>query len=194
MSTSNNTRTSWRRAAVVAVFLLMLGVIAALRPRCYAQTQAQPDAQSKLAKLHEDAPPSANGSDRDAVSADSLDRSATPKASEVPAAVAKELEAMKARIEQVESRLTDLAAFVAPPTTAAVRPARSAPTEVTLTGTVSCGHCQGVQPMHKGYTQFSWALYSVSQGDDIVLVVRDKDYKLLLSKRQKLTLRRRARD
>ena len=32
--------------------------------------------------------------------------------------------------------------------------------------------------MHKGYTQFSWALYSVSQGDDIVLVVQDKAYKL----------------
>jgi hypothetical protein len=181
MSTSNNTRTSWRRAAVVAVFLLMLGVIAALGPRGYAQTQAQPDAQTKLAKLHEDAPP-----DRDAASADSLDRSATPNASEVPAAVAKELEAMKARIEHVESQLTDLAAFVAPPTTAAVRPARSAPTEVTLTGTVSCGHCQGIQPLHKGYTQFSWALYSVSQGDDIVLVVRDKDYKLQGDKNQLL--------
>jgi hypothetical protein len=32
--------------------------------------------------------------------------------------------------------------------------------------------------MHKGYTQFSWALNSVSQGDDIVLVSRDQVYKL----------------
>ena len=51
-------------------------------------------------------------------------------------------------------------------------------TEVTLTGTVSCARCQGLQPMHKGYTQFSWALYSVSQGDDVVLVVQDKTYTL----------------
>jgi hypothetical protein len=60
----------------------------------------------------------------------------------------------------------------------AVRPAHSASTEVTLIGTVSCAHCQGIQPMHKGYTQFSWALQSVNQGDDIVLVVQDKTYKL----------------
>jgi hypothetical protein len=85
---------------------------------------------------------------------------------------------MKASIARLESQLNYLAASVALPTTAAVRPARSVPTEVTLAGTVSCGHCQGIQPMHKGYTQFSWALYSVSQGDDIVLVAREKTYKL----------------
>jgi hypothetical protein len=60
----------------------------------------------------------------------------------------------------------------------AVRPAHSASTEITLTGTMSCARCQGIQPMHKGYTQFSWALESVSQGDDIVLVTPDKVYKL----------------
>jgi translation initiation factor 2 beta subunit (eIF-2beta)/eIF-5 len=32
--------------------------------------------------------------------------------------------------------------------------------------------------MHKGYTPFSWALNSVSQGDDIVFVSRDQVYKL----------------
>jgi hypothetical protein len=63
---------------------------------------------------------------------------------------------------QMESQLKDLAAFVAQPSAVAV-PARSAPAEVALTGTVSCGHCQGIQPMRKGYTQFSWALNSVSQ-------------------------------
>jgi hypothetical protein len=68
----------------------------------------------------------------------------------------------------------------------AVRPARSANPEVTLTGTVSCAHCQGIQPMHKGYTQFSWALQSVSQGDDIVLLVQDKIYKLQGDKDQLL--------
>ncbi len=156
MSTSNNTKILWRRAIVVAfLLLLMLGIIPALGPRSYAQSQAEPDAQTKLPKLP-----------------------AASEEAEVPASVAKELQAMKASIARLESQLNYLAASVALPTTAAVRPARSVPTEVTLAGTVSCGHCQGIQPMHKGYTQFSWALYSVSQGDDIVLVAREKTYKL----------------
>jgi hypothetical protein len=70
--------------------------------------------------------------------------------------------------------------------TATIRPAHSATTEVTLVGTVSCAHCQGIQPMHKGYTPFSWALYSVSQRDDIVLVVQDKAYTLQGDKNQLL--------
>jgi hypothetical protein len=61
--------------------------------------------------------------------------------------------------------------------TAAVRPARAATTEVTLTGSVSCAHCQGVL-LPKAWTQYRWALYSVDHGDDIVLVVKDKSYKL----------------
>ncbi len=72
------------------------------------------------------------------------------------------------------------------PTAAVMRPSLPAPTEATLTGKVSCGHCEGIQPTHKGYTQFSWALYSVSQGDDIVLVARDKTYKLQGDKDQLL--------
>jgi hypothetical protein len=68
----------------------------------------------------------------------------------------------------------------------AVRPAHSASAEVTLTGTMSCARCQGIQPMHKGYTQFSWALQSVSEGDDIVLVTQDKVYKLQGDKDQLL--------
>ena len=50
---------------------------------------------------------------------------------------------------------------------------------VTFTGLVTCAHCVGNQPMHKGYTPWTWALESVKhQGDDIVLVVGDKIYKL----------------
>jgi hypothetical protein len=100
---------------------------------------------------------------------------AAPEASEVPPAVSRELEAVKARMTQMESQMKELAAFVTP---AAVRSTRTARAEVTLAGTVSCGHCQGIQPLHKGYTQFSWALNSVSQGDDIVLVSGDQVYKL----------------
>jgi hypothetical protein len=154
MNVSNRMKALWCKAAEGRILLLMLCVSLALGPRAYAQTQAQ------------------------SARADSPQVSATPEASEVPPAVAKELQAVKARMAQMESQLKELAAFVAPPTTVTLRSARSAPTEVTLTGTVSCGHCQGIQPMHKGYTQFSWALNSVSHGDDIVLVSRDQVYKL----------------
>jgi hypothetical protein len=154
MSISNKMKASRRRVAESGYLLLMLCVSLALGPRAYAQTQAQP------------------------ASADSPQMSASTEASEVPPAVAKELQAVKARMAQMESQLKELAAFVAPSATVGARSARSAPTAITLTGTVSCGHCQGIQPMHKGYTPFSWALNSVSQGDDIVLVSGDQVYKL----------------
>jgi hypothetical protein len=152
MSVLNKMETLLGRAAG-GRSLLLLYVSLVLGPRAYAQTQAQP------------------------AGVDSPQMSATPETSEVPPAVAKELEAVKARMAQMESQLKDLTAFVAPPTRA-VRSSYSAPTEVTLTGTLSCGHCQGVQPVHKGYTQYSWALNSVSQGDDIVLVGPAQVYKL----------------
>jgi hypothetical protein len=153
MSVSNKMRTL---CGVVEgrLLLLMLCVSLALGSRAYAQNQAQP------------------------ASSDSPQTSATPEGAEMPPAVAKELQALKARMAQTESQLKELAAFVVPPSVATFRSTRSATTEVTLTGAVSCGHCQGIQPMHKGYTQFSWALNSVSQGDDIVLVSRDQVYKL----------------
>ena len=152
MSASKDMKALWCKAAEGRFLLLILCVSLALGPRATAQSQVQPS------------------------NADSPQMSPTPEASEVPPAVAKELQEVKARMAQMESQLKELAAFVAP--TIAVRSARSAPTEATLTGIVSCGHCQGIQPMHKGYTPFSWALYSVSQGDDIVLLSRDQIYKL----------------
>jgi hypothetical protein len=150
MSLSNKMKALCCRAEI-RFLLLILCVSVALGPRAYAQTQAQ--------STSTDSPQMANS-----------------EASDVPPAVAKELQEVKARMAQMESQLKELAAFVAP--TMAVRSARSAPTEITLIGTLSCGHCQGIQPMHKGYTPFSWALYSVSQGDDIVLLSRDQIYKL----------------
>jgi hypothetical protein len=146
---ANHMNTLWGRTTGVAVLAMMLSFSAT------AQTQPQPDAQTRVAALP-----------------------APPGESEVPVAVAKELQAMKSQIGHLESRLNDLAASVAPLARAAVQPVHSKPTNVTLTGKVSCGHCEGIQPMHKGYTQSSWALYSVSQGDDIVLVATDKTYKL----------------
>jgi hypothetical protein len=57
---------------------------------------------------------------------------------------------------------------------------------VTLTGEVSCGRCQSIQPPPKGYTRYSWALHSISTGDDLVLVVGEKAYKLQGDKDQLL--------
>lgn len=57
---------------------------------------------------------------------------------------------------------------------------------VTFIGTVSCSQCQGIQPLHKGYTRWTWALRSVGEGDDIVLVVGNNIYKLQGDKDQLL--------
>lgn len=57
---------------------------------------------------------------------------------------------------------------------------------VTLIGTVSCSKCQGIQPLHKGYTRWTWALHSVNDGDEVVLVVGKTTYKLQGEKGQLL--------
>ncbi len=78
------------------------------------------------------------------------------------------------------SQVVFLASIFALGLTATVRYAHSASTETirtTVSGMVSCAHCQDIQP-HKGFTPYSWACYSVSRGDDIILVSRDRAYKL----------------
>ncbi len=63
------------------------------------------------------------------------------------------------------------------------------PTEAkgtTLTGKISCSKCVGIQPMHKGYTRWTWALHSVGEGDQIVLVVGRDTYELQGEKDQLL--------
>ena len=64
--------------------------------------------------------------------------------------------------------------------------AETATHTVTLTGKISCAKCQGIQPMHKGFTRWTWALHSVSEGDDIVLVAGNGTYKLQGDKDQLL--------
>ena len=49
--------------------------------------------------------------------------------------------------------------------------------DVTLTGLVTCARCLDLT-QHKGYTPWSWAMYKVSQGDNIVLVASGKAYNL----------------
>jgi hypothetical protein len=55
---------------------------------------------------------------------------------------------------------------------------------VTLTGLVTCSRCYGDEVPRKGYTPYSWAFESVSQGDDIVFVVGSHRYLLLGDKEQ----------
>jgi hypothetical protein len=123
-----------------------------------------------------------------AASAGSGQIASPTETTEAPPAVAQELQALRIRMAQMESQMKELAAFLAVFPAGADQLARSTPSEVTVTGTVSCGHCQGLQPIHKGYTQFSWALNSVNQGDDIVLVAQDRVYKLQGAKDQILRL------
>ncbi|MBZ5652376.1 MAG: porin, partial [Acidobacteriia bacterium] len=117
-----NMKTLWCRPAVLAVFLLlMLGVIPVSGPGCYAQTQTQTDAPTKVAKLHE---PAASGAAPDAGATNaSSTRPAAVADPELSPAVTKELEAMKARIEQLEMELK--ARPAAEPPAAAAAPAKA---------------------------------------------------------------------
>ena len=75
------------------------------------------------------------------------------------------------------SQVVFLASIFALGLTATVRYAHSASTETirtTVSGMVGCAHRQRIQP-HKGFTPYSWACYSVSRGDDIILVSRYRD-------------------
>jgi hypothetical protein len=76
----------------------------------------------------------------------------------------------------VAALLVPLSVWAVPPTSG----------NVTLTGTVSCAKCQGIQPLHKGYTRYTWALQSVNDGDDVVFVVGNDVYKLQGDKDQLL--------
>src|ERR1700694_582840 len=116
----NNLKTLWCRGAMVAIVLLMLGVILASGPRCYAQTQAQTDAQTKAAKLQESGQPSRESSaDVGSTTSEAPARPAAESNPAVPAAVANELAALKARIEQLELQLKRNAAPEQPSTAVA---------------------------------------------------------------------------
>jgi len=80
--------------------------------------------------------------------------------------------------------LLSVAAFLKPTRVQAVSEGATGNDE-TFIGTVSCSRCQELQP-HKGYTRWTWALHSVSEGDYIVLVVRDNTYYLKGDKNQLL--------
>jgi hypothetical protein len=117
-------------AAFLSMFTFSLVVTQA--PRCYAQTQAQPDAQTKIAALHEPLP------------GDTTTTNSTAPAAAQPAAkpepelsldVAKELAVMKARIEQLEAELKNHAASEPAPAPVAAPPANA--TELAPTNPVA---------------------------------------------------------
>src|ERR1700683_4645306 len=55
--------------------------------------------------------------------------------------------------------------------------ARPALPDVTVRGLVTCSRRPDLR-QHKGFTRWSWAMYQVSQGDNIVLVASGKTYVL----------------
>jgi hypothetical protein len=57
------------------------------------------------------------------------------------------------------------------------------PYDVTFTGLVTCSRCVDLA-QHKGFTRWTWAMYKVSQGDDIVLITPGKTYNLQGDRKQ----------
>ncbi len=81
--------------------------------------------------------------------------------------------------------IASVTAFLLPVQVHAASEATSS-NSVTFIGTVSCSRCQGYPPLHKGYTRWTWALHSVGDGDDIVLVLGNTIYRLQGDKDQLL--------
>src|SRR5580700_7322504 len=87
--------------------LIAFSIAFALAPRCHAQAQAQTHAPTEVAKLNETARPSADETARGAGATSSGSPAGSPAAADpdIPPAVAKELEAMKERIAELEAAL-----------------------------------------------------------------------------------------
>jgi hypothetical protein len=60
---------------------------------------------------------------------------------------------------------------------------RASSSEVSFTGLITCSHCLDLS-QHKGFTPWSWATYSVSRGDDIVLATKGKTFNLQGDRKQ----------
>jgi hypothetical protein len=110
-------RTLLRKAVAASTFppLLVLSLAVVQAPRCYAQTQAQPVAPAKVAALNE--PPAAS---------DVSTAQPAPPPDPVAVDIAKELAAMKARIEVLEAELKRHTAAATAASPAALPPARVA--------------------------------------------------------------------
>jgi hypothetical protein len=141
-----------RRPEVWAFSLLfVLGLALVQGPRCYAQAEAQaqnqastqaqhapesqPQAQVDVSGLHKSEEPSPKGSSHGtaAVKSESTKRSTADADPEISAAVARELEALKERIAQLEAELKHRAAPEQP--AAVITPATAASSEAAATAT-----------------------------------------------------------
>lgn len=111
---------SYKNVAVAICSLLLALSLAVLE--CYAQIQyEQPEAPTKVAKLNE---PGADGSAADVGGTTAGSPSQTPSSPDVgsTATITKELEAMKARIQQLEAQLSERTAAEHPPMADLVSP------------------------------------------------------------------------
>ncbi len=131
-----------RKAVVVMVAYVMVLVMAQRTP-CYAQASAQPQAETKIAELRESAQPTIAGTTSDASPAGAKAAEPSAKPADPPATgdLAKELEVMKARIDQLEAELKSRSAAAplsptpasAAPTSASAAPTSAAPADAAAT-------------------------------------------------------------
>jgi hypothetical protein len=108
------------------IFILVASAAALLTPRCYSQTVAQTAASAAIVTLRADPQPAAadaSAGNLSVTQGEPAPRSNTVLDPTVPAAVLKELEVMKARIEQLEALLRERAV-----------PQSSSPASVAATG------------------------------------------------------------
>ena len=100
------TRALLRKAVAVSTFptMLVFSLAVGQAPRCYGQTQAQPDSQTKVAALHEPLPGGSDATAPDST-APPPTRSAAASDLGVELALENELAAMKARMEQISAQL-----------------------------------------------------------------------------------------
>ena len=99
----NNMKISERVPLFVGAFLLAMCIVPAAVPGCSAQTQAQQNAETRFAGMLGGSSDGAAAPDGRPTRNVSSAPPAAPADPEVPPAVAKELEAMKARIQQLET-------------------------------------------------------------------------------------------
>jgi hypothetical protein len=115
-------------SATAAYLMLALVLVMAQRTSCSAQTSAQLQTQTKLAELREPAPPAPAGTASDATpaSAKAVEPAAKTADPPTPSELAKELEVMKARIDQLEAELKSRSA-AAPTSADAAAPVQPSP-------------------------------------------------------------------
>ena len=125
-------RTLLRKAVAASAFspMLVLSLVAGQTSRSYAQTQSQPDAPSQVAALHA---PFSDGTARDG-GATSNSAPGTPTAApdpEISPAVAKQLAAMQAEIEELKAELKTRGATAPAPSSSAAPESAPAPAPAT---------------------------------------------------------------